>query len=144
VERSIELTVAAPVEPHPLDLARARWDRRHPGQGCRRVGRSEAPDIADLGDESRDGDWPGARQPEKRMADDAGGDPAGQGIDRSTKTGEAGKERPSELRLDGCPSSVTRARLGDRPPACVVGSIRSSWQTSTDSLLEGDRLYSWR
>jgi hypothetical protein len=73
-----------PVEAHPLDLARPRRDGRHPGEGCERVGRSEAPDLADLGVQSGDGDRSRARQPKERMADAAGGDPAGEAIAPST------------------------------------------------------------
>ena len=61
VERPVELAVAAAVEAHPLDLPGAGRDRRHAGQGREGVGRAEAADVTDLGDEPGDGDRSRAR-----------------------------------------------------------------------------------
>jgi hypothetical protein len=68
IERSVQLAVAAPVETHALDLPGTRGDGSDASQGGESVGRSEAADITDLGDEPGDGDWPCTRQPQKRVA----------------------------------------------------------------------------
>jgi hypothetical protein len=68
MERPTELAVAAPVEAHPLNLARARSRSGRRGQGRESVSRSEAPDIADFGDDPSDRDRSRAGQAQERMA----------------------------------------------------------------------------
>ena len=74
VERPVELPIAAPVEAHPADLPRARRDRRHAGKGGEGVGRSEAADVARLGDQLGGGEDTRARHVEERMGTDEPGD----------------------------------------------------------------------
>jgi len=70
VHSPVELAVAAPVEPHPLDLPGAGRDRRHTGQGREGVGGTEATHVTGLGDKPGDGDWSRARQRQQRMTID--------------------------------------------------------------------------
>jgi len=100
VRGAVELAVAAPIEPHLLDLPRARRDRRDAGQGRESVGRSEPADITDLGDEPGDGDWTCTRQPQERVAGHEHADATRESLDLPLETREAQKESASELSLD--------------------------------------------
>lgn len=121
VQRSVELTVAAPVKAHPLDLPRARRDRRNAGEGREGVGRAEAADVTDLGDEPRDGDRSRPRQSEEGMTVYEGSNPRRQSVDLALEAGEAGEECMSELRLD---RMVPAQESPNRDPVACRDEVR--------------------
>jgi hypothetical protein len=124
VERAVELTVATPVEAHALDLPGTRRDRRHAGKCGKGIGRTEAADVSNLGDEASHGDRSRPRQPEERVPRDKRADPSFEGLDLPLKASEADQERMGELGLDRCVppqepcylrSVARRHEVGDRP-----------------------------
>jgi hypothetical protein len=78
VESPVELTVAAPVEPHPARLARARRDRRHAGEHRERVRRAEPAGIPGPCHERRGRQVADTGQLEERVAGHQALDPPGE------------------------------------------------------------------
>jgi hypothetical protein len=121
VERPVQLAVAAPVETHPLDLSRAGRDRRDARESRQGVRRSEAADIAYLGDEPSGRDRPSPRKPQKRVAAHEGTDATRQGLDLLIETREAQEETAGELGLD---PADTAQEPADRRPMAGGNEVR--------------------
>jgi hypothetical protein len=102
VHGPVQLAVAAPIEPHSLNLPRAGRNRRHSGQGREGVGSPEAAHIAGLCDKPGDSDWSRARQRQERMTSHEGLDPMRKRGALPLIAKEAVEERSGELTLNRC------------------------------------------
>ena len=69
-EGVVELPIAAPVEPHAVDLARAGRDGSHPRQQGEGVGRVEAAHIAGAADQLGRRQRPDTRQSQQGVLPD--------------------------------------------------------------------------
>jgi hypothetical protein len=106
IEGSVQLAVAASIETHALDLPGAGRDRSDASQGREGVGRSEAADITELGDEPSCGDWPRTRKTQKRMTGHEHLDTTRQSFDLLIETCKAQEKAAGELGLD--PTDATQ------------------------------------
>jgi hypothetical protein len=100
VEGPVDLAVAAPVEPHPARLARARRDGGDAGQHREGIGRAEAADVADLAEELGGHERTGAPQRAQRVVGHQPLDAAVELTDLGRQLGQADETTAGQLGLD--------------------------------------------
>jgi hypothetical protein len=100
VKSSVELAIAAAVEPHPLGLTRTCRDRGDTGQGGGGVGRPKPADVADLADQLGGDEQTGSGQLEQRMTGDARADPSVESPFLDAQPAQVGEPTPGKVGLD--------------------------------------------